>query len=397
MSVSRRKVQSLLLIEFLFLSGMWLSKNAWPLWFTESGDMRVYGISYSVMALAGVLSISIGNFVHRLGPSRALRFGALLYAIGVGLRWFNQSLLAGIASGALGGIGASAVILCFRVSALQLQSDGVSLELIAWRKSISDIAAGAAGLLIAGLLGWLGYGAAVFSALLPLMVVFLVGPRLIALAAPAVPKIESAPPAEKHSVRELLKSQRLLALVLLSALGGLYTSLSAPYLPLIYRELKMSAESIALLGTIATLAGLGSQPLAVWITKRVPALNAFISGEVIYLGSLVALLGLSSPFWVPLLVGIRTLGRSVSLFNEEVLEVGAVSKDLAATFYGAAQTAFLIGDSVGGALGGFIVSALSVRAVLIVSIALVMIHVFGMALTFAAQRPVGPRFSPEEA
>ncbi len=82
-----RKYLPLLSAEFLFFLGMWLSKTAWPLWFHESGDMRIYGISYSVMALTGALTVGVGNLVHRYGAPLSFRVGVGLYAVGIGLRW----------------------------------------------------------------------------------------------------------------------------------------------------------------------------------------------------------------------------------------------------------------------------------------------------------------------
>jgi hypothetical protein len=127
---------------------MWLSKTAWPLWFHESGDMRIYGISYSVMALTGALSVGVGNLVHRYGVPLSIRAGVGLYAVGISLRWFNQSLLAGVLSGVFGGLGASTVILALRTNARWLQDSGTSPKFLAARNMASQAATGLAGVLV---------------------------------------------------------------------------------------------------------------------------------------------------------------------------------------------------------------------------------------------------------
>jgi predicted MFS family arabinose efflux permease len=88
------------------------------------------------------------------------------------------------------------------------------------------------------------------------------------------------------------------------------------------------------------------------------------------------------------------MGRALSLLSEQIIEIGAVKKEHAAAFYGAVQTTFLLGDSLGGAAGGFLVSSLGVRWTLASTVGLVALHVVSMVWIYreegslaAAARP----------
>src|SRR6185312_10734945 len=70
----------------LLFAGMWLSKTAQPLYFDAYGALGRFGVSYTVMALAGISTAVTGGIVDRVGPATALRGGAALYALGLLLR-----------------------------------------------------------------------------------------------------------------------------------------------------------------------------------------------------------------------------------------------------------------------------------------------------------------------
>ncbi len=377
-----RKYLPLLSAEFLFFLGMWLSKTAWPLWFHESGDMRIYGISYSVMALTGALTVGVGNLVHRYGVPLSFRVGVGLYAVGIGLRWFNQSLWAGVLSGVFGGLGASTVILALRTNARWLQDSGSSPQFLAARNMASQAATGLAGVLVGLFLSfsqkW-GTQISVLSGLVPLLVV-LVGARWIfreeTTHASDAPK-ERLPLLESY--RLLHKNLRTRMLLILSGLSGLYTALSAPFFSLLFLDSGLSPASVAYLGTLAAITGFASQPFSAWVSRRLNPLTGFILGEGIYATSIAFLLFSRQFLWIAILILFRSMGRALSLLSEQIIEIKAVRKEQAAAFYGAVQTTFLLGDSLGGAAGGFLVSIFGVRWTVASTLVLIALHVASMA------------------
>jgi len=378
MSPNTRKTLSFLAIEFSFFLAMWLSKTAWPLWFCESGDLRVYGFSYSVMACTGIFSIVFSSAIKKLGLRRALMLGLSLYGCGIALRWYNRSMGAGIVSGLSGGVGASIVLLTLRIRAWEFQETAVSPKFISARKAVKDVASGLAGILIAALIAFSGYRLAMFSALIPLLVAFYLGSRMKEPEKKAAPATATAP----SGLNRLCAIPKLRALLLLSLVGGLYSSLSVPYLPMLYRDIGMSAKTIPLLASLATVVSLLSQPLAIYLCNRARPISAFFMGEIVYLVALALLVFAKAPFMIPFLVALRVSGRSVSGLAEEMIELSAVSKAETVAFYGAVQTAFLIGDSAGGFAGGLVIGTWGIRSVFVISMGFVVLHVLGMLLTF---------------
>ena len=140
----------------------------------------------------------------------------------------------------------------------------------------------------------------------------------------------------------------------------------------------MSVGRIPLLASLATITALFTQPLAVFLSKKKGILFSFVVGEFIYVASLVTLITAHQTWIVPILVIVRVLGRSISGLAEEIIELSALSGVDAAAFYGAIQTAFLIGDSIGGAAGGLMVAAYGLRSPFYFTISLVAVHVLGM-------------------
>ena len=214
------------------------------------------------MALTGVFSIFLSSFIRKVGTRRALPLGVIIYAVGIRFRWYDQSLLAGVLSGLLGGVGASFVLLSIRVRARLYQADKISPKFIAARKTVGDVASGLAGFLIAGMISYFGFRAAVFCALLPLEIALLLGLKKDGFHIPADSRKGDLP------MREVWANRRARNLLFLSLIGGVYSSLSVPYLPMLYRDLGMSAGRIPLLASPAKITALFTQLLAVFLSKK---------------------------------------------------------------------------------------------------------------------------------
>jgi MFS family permease len=384
-------MKGLLGLELLFLLGMWISKTAWPLWVQNGGDLGLYGLSYGAMAATGVFAVSLGSFLDRMSPRRAVLLGSIAYAVGISLRWFHRDPLLSVLSGVIGGLGASFLVLTFRTIARHLQGDQPQPAFLAARRIIAAAAMGLGGLAVSGLIAWApgnrGYAWPIFGAGIPVVLAGVLAGRV------RVPEWRSLSPAGGASSRSwnpfaspALREPRLFRLILLNGLCGLCFSLVLPYLPLWYRELGMSAPMVASLSTLATLVSVGAQPLAARLLRDHPPHRIYAAGEILHWGCVALLLAAGSVHWIIPLAMSRSLFRGFSGLAEEVMEMKLIPVRHAALGYGALQSAFLIGDSLGGAMGGLLAKALSLPAVLAIAVIFSSFH--GIAFYRLARPPI---------
>jgi MFS family permease len=104
----------ILIFTVVFYFCMYASKTIHPLWFEENHALAYFGVSYSVMAVAGTFSFFTGFLSDRIGPTRSIRLGIVVYAAGLFLRIYTHSVWIVAASGFIAGLGASLVIICMR-------------------------------------------------------------------------------------------------------------------------------------------------------------------------------------------------------------------------------------------------------------------------------------------
>ena len=324
------------------------------------------------MALTGVFSIFLSSFIRKVGTRRALPLGVIIYAVGIRFRWYDQSLLAGVLSGLLGGVGASFVLLSIRVRARLYQADKISPKFIAARKTVGDVASGLAGFLIAGMISYFGFRAAVFCALLPLAIALLLGLKKGRISYPS--GLREGRLAHARSLGESSAPKPALSQFNWWSLLKPERSLSSDARPgpghVGWKNSSSRISRNNYRSFYAAPCGLSFQKEGI--------LFSFVVGEFIYVASLVTLITAHQTWIVPILVIVRVLGRLISGLAEEIIELSALSGVDAAAFYGAIQTTFLIGDSIGGAAGGLMVAAYGLRSPFYFTISLVAVHVLGM-------------------
>ncbi|MFJ1959807.1 MFS transporter [Streptomyces massasporeus] len=354
---------------FLFFTGMWLSKTVQPLYFERHGHLVAFGLSYTAMAVAGTASVFTGRLADRWGSRPVFLAGALLYAVGMALRVVHALPVVAVVSGFVAGLGASGIFIAIRTWIVHHVQEDRRTGVVARREFMTHagmaLGTGAAG----GLAALAGGGDRGY------VVVLLLAAGCVLAAALAVPPERKADRRASVSDGEAgpglvrtLRANRALAcgVVAIGLLMGFYVSLLTPYLPLLLKERGVPLELVGVVLAAAGLSRLTAAALAGPVLRRRPPLRVFLLSEsACAVATLV--LALAVHPWTAavalVLRGVFLLGATVS---QELLQLSAFPGVVAGAFFGLVQSAFLAGDALGGAVGGWLYQGLgSDRTVLL--------------------------------
>lgn len=336
----------------LFAGGMWLSKVAQPLYFEQRGALVAFGIGYAVMAVVGGLSFVWGALADRFGGLRAVRIGAVLYAVGIAGRAFTDVVPVVLFS-ALAGAGASLVLVAVRPWIRSSASDDEIPRIVGARTLGNQIgvvigSVGAAGLFALVADPVAGPLAALLGA--PLLVVAAFVWTAVVARSDSPTRSDPVDPSPTPRGRFTALAAKLVAIGLLS---GFYVSLVTPYLPLILTEggaspsiaaLAMAAMSFVQIGVSAVLArrGMKQRPFALFFVAEAIT-GALTLAAILVLGSGV--------WWITVVFVLRASFVALAVAAEETIQYAVIPAHAAGFVFGVSQTAFLIGDALGGALG----------------------------------------------
>ncbi|NUU08532.1 MFS transporter [Leifsonia sp. C5G2] len=337
----------------LFASGMWMAKVAQPLHYEGAGALVAFGVGYGVMACVGGLSFAWGAIADRLGGLTATRTGILLYAVGIAGRVFTD-LLPTVAFSAIAGAGASLALVGLRPWIRSAATDDLLPRVIATRSLGSQVGVfvgtlGAAGLFLLFHEGARGTTTALLLAALLALMGF--AWMLTIRAGAPVRSVQTEDRAGENRRRWRPIAAKLAVVGLLS---GFYVSTITPYLPLYLTSAGMTdaaaatviaAMSVVQMGATAILArrGRNSRPLALFLITE-------LSAGLITLGLALAL-GLA-PTLIVLLFLARAALVAIAVTAEETIQYAVIPGNAAGFVFGISQTAFLIGDALGGFIGG---------------------------------------------
>ncbi|MBT2530960.1 hypothetical protein J7E83_02245 [Arthrobacter sp. ISL-48] len=340
----------------LFAGGMWMSKVAQPLYFEQLDALVAFGIGYAVMAVVGGFSFAWGAFADRFGGLNSVRLGTLVYGIGITGRLFTDVIPVVIFS-AVAGAGASLVLVAIRPWVRATASDEEIPQIVGARSLGNQ-----AGLLLGTV------GAASIFALAATQgdgakTALLIAPALVAAAfvwvllspkpAAASSLPSSVPPAVDVAADRRRYKALALRLAIIGLLSGFYVSLVAPYLPLILTNGGATAAQAALIMAFMSVAQMG----ATWLFSRYStgsrpfalfAVSEVLTG-VITLAAALAL-GLGAP-WIAVIFIVRAAFVSLAIASEETIQYAVIPAQATGLIFGISQTAFLVGDTLGGVLG----------------------------------------------
>ncbi|HDU0738562.1 TPA: MFS transporter, partial [Staphylococcus pseudintermedius] len=253
--------QKFLWFSLFFYFSMYLSKTIHALWFEENHALTSFGFSYTMMAVAGILSFFTGKLGDKISPHFALRLGVIVYAVGLALRVFTFSFwIAGI-SGFIAGLGASLVIISMRfwIVSLGTEEDRPALVSISEMGNHTGIMIGTS---LSGVLVWL------FSYLVesPMAYVLILAALCCCLTIFLVPKfskkVTETEGNQTHS-RKSLKEYKLMmiGIVALGMIAGVSVSLISPFIPVILKHQGISVSLIGLFMAMISLTAIFAAPI----------------------------------------------------------------------------------------------------------------------------------------
>ncbi|GHI96141.1 MFS transporter [Streptomyces olivaceus] len=341
---------------FMFFTGMWLSKTVHPLYFNTHDDLVNFGLSYTAMAIAGTTSVFIGRLSDRWGPRAVLIGGTVLYSAGMTLRIVHDSAVVAVASGLVAGVGASSVFIGLRTWTLHNTTEEQRVPIVS-RREFMNQAGTALGMGTAGALAaFIGAGDRGYVCVLLLAAgcvlagLFLIPPGRTSTVSAGRAKAGGA------GFATVFREHRGLALgvVGLGFLMGSYASILSPYLPLLLAERGVPVALVGVVLAAASVVRLTSAAVAgKYLRERSPLAVFLVSESCCAAATLILALSVS-PWLAACALAVRgafLLGATVS---QELLQLNAFPGALAGVLFGLVQSAFLAGDALGGAVGGWL-------------------------------------------
>ncbi|GEM_PF-2008471 len=376
-----------LVFSVLFSTGMWLSKVAQPLYFDANGAITAFGIGYAVMAIAGGLSFVWGVIADRVGGLTVVTVGCVIYAVGL-LGRVNTDAVPTAMFGAIAGAGASMVLVGMRPWLSGVAAEDQIPRIVAGRNLGNQVGTVLGTLIAAGV-----FALPAVSPTGP-FVAIVIAPCFVLIAGAWLVRGQqrSAPEHTKADEDEHGRAPVWLCvkLVAIGLVSGFYVSLIVPYMPLIIRDAGASAPFASLIVGAMSAAQIAASAV---LTKRASStkpIRLFVLAElatgVLTVGAALAL-QLPTALLAFLLI-CRAAFVAIAVAAEETIQFAVIPHRSAGLVFGAAQTAFLIGDAAGGLVGAQLWSAAGARALLLVAGA---ITVFNAALVPLLLRSEGAR------
>lgn len=334
---------------------MMLSKLAHPLWFEAHHALHYFGVNYSAMAFMGVASVFFAHLVERLGQYRSLVLGFSLYSLALFLRIYHASLVVAALTGLIAGAGASIILLCFRSFIMSQTASEQRDRLIAGRKMTESVAT-----IIAGLIPF-AVGISLGDDPILLKYLILTSASIAVFGIPlarfvpfAVVHAHKRPPISLKSLRE--DGALFLGIGTFSLLCGAYTSFVQPFLFIILKRAGFDLKDIGLISLLFAGFNLVISPLMTRMLRNQNKRWIFLLTEVLLASvTLLIALALKQRYVVLMFLSLRAIFLSISGFAQESLEydLATIAKNRE-HLVGLILSSFLIGDMLGGALGGFI-------------------------------------------
>ncbi len=357
--------KAFLLFSILFFLSMAVSKTVHALWFDEQNALTFYGFSYTMMAIAGVLSFITGKIGDLVSPGFALRLGVLIYAIGLFLRIFTHSLIIAGVSGFIAGLGASLVIVSMRHWILSIGGEENRASIVALKETGSNIGT-AAGASLAGLLVL-----ALSYFLKNALVAVLILSSMLSLAAMfVVPNLKKADESLDEDAKETQKPVSkllIIGVVAFGAITGLSVSLFIPFFPVILKEQGVPIAFIGLYVALISISSILFAPIFGSDEVNQKKAKLFFWFELL-VGVLTLLFMLKLHYFiVPLVIIARAFFITGSVICQELMELNMYPKYAIGLLFGLSQSSFFVGDAIGGSIGGILFSVNSNYSVMMCS------------------------------
>jgi MFS family permease len=354
------------LFHVLFFASMWLSKTIHPLFFEQAQTMTHFSLGYSAMAMAGYFSFIIGYYCDRMGYRWSLALGCLFYSVGLALRCFPQSSWVCVASGLVGGFGASAALSSMRVWMLDISTEKERARFIGTKSSMVALGT-AVGCLLAGVLadGFFHLG---LKNTLMLASVVMLGLAVLSglfLRTHKTAGVNSNSKQEKRALWHFMLQNKNLAFwtTLIGVFAGFYVSFVSPYLPVILKNKGFDLLSVGLSTAAFSLVRFLVDPwIGKWMeARRDQAFRVYLTAEAVILLVTATFLIPLNPTSFVLFLFVRSLGLGFSTISEELTWLQIFPKESLGLCFGLNQSGFFIGDFLGGLINGRVFDAFGMQ------------------------------------
>nr|WP_259199359.1 MFS transporter [Staphylococcus americanisciuri] len=334
---------------------MYISKTVHALWFDENNSLVLFGVSYTMMAIAGTFSFFTGKIGDIVSPGFALKLGVMVYSVGMFLRIFTQSMLIAGTSGFIAGLGASLVIISMRYWILSIGTEEDRPAIVAVKEMGSNVGR-TIGTAVSGLL--IVVFAYFFNS--PLLSVLVFSAALCFLSILLIPNF---PKVNNESIDKKSNSQNrpankykslIVGIIVFGMVAGLSVSLINPFIPIILKNQGVSVSLIGIFMTVTSLTGIIVTPLFGKQSVNKHKHWIFLICEL--MTGVVILLFIKSyvVFIVLAILILRAILQTGSVIMQELMELEIYPKEYLGFLFGLSQSAFFVGDALGGVMGGYI-------------------------------------------
>ncbi len=384
------KFKTLTIFLFTFYFSMGVSKYIQILWFEKNDSVFNFSLSYSAMAVAGSFSFLLGKKVNQLSIKKGIFIFIPLYMAGMLLRIFPQPFFIPIISGAVSGIGAATVLLITRtwIAALIADHPEISSKLISSKAIISQIAMISTTFLSGQALYFLGESSASYISLLIMAPILLFG----------VFFIRDYP--DDHIIKKtrnktVLPSNKKIAILVytLGILIGMNLGLVQPYLPIILKE--VGQFNISFVSTLMTIVSVVQMLSSLFFRNKKmnqrPNIFFLIIELVIFIiFTFTGVMDLRHMIILPVfLFAILITGFQIV---REIMEYTMFPAEELTLYLGIVQSSVLVGDSVGGPVGGYLYN-LSISMLFIVFAILNLIIGIGYTIIYSIHSKYNKRIA----
>ena len=344
-----------IVFSILYYLGINLSIFIMPLYFNENNAVKIYGLAYASMSIAGIFAIFLGKIVDKFNWITTLTFSILIYALALLGRIITNEYLA-VLIAFIAGLAASTGVLSLKNWMAYSAQSTLTNRLVLYRSLIFHSTNLFSMVFVLGLAYVTPNKSHLYWSLLVLSAIIVFFAWLFFL------KIRNNYHVDQHQNKTLSKI-KFNPIILLFSLNmifsGCYSGLIKPYLILLFIRKGFSDEysiSINLLIVFAQV---------IFTTIVIKKLNFFSKFPIKLLICLeIALLLIylflyfeyseMSIFVLLFIFILRTFLLSTSTCTEEIIHMQYISKEQFASVFGLLLTLFLVGDSFGAFISSFV-------------------------------------------
>ncbi|EKT53339.1 MFS transporter [Providencia burhodogranariea] len=341
------------ILYFLYLFPMWISKTLQPIYWQQEEQLKLFSISYVMMAVAGACSLLYAKGLSLIGTKIGLFIGFSLYGGGLILRAYPIGISIAVTSGLMAGVGASIIAIALKSLIFNFhkkEQDKVLLH----TDNISTIAQSLGAFVAGGLVSILSmviqypYHSALFASGVMVLIAIIAIPSLdIHQSELEVSKISK----KKSSSSLKFFNKTNLILFIAFIISGTCWALILPIIPIYLKNMHFSDANVGLVMSAGVIAGFLLKNYFVLIFSGKDKSISLLFFSCLCMFMLYTMFW-SMKFELPLVFAVSIIAmymfRTVCSLLINFIEMEIAQNNNAEHIFGLVQTAFLTGDILGG-------------------------------------------------